>query len=109
MCFTSLEKTSFNVKFDFSFGAKARDYGNLHDNKDVLEGLENQARIAKLFIDEIEKENKEGLAIMNAKQYMGKSNFWEYLFSCLFAFLSIGLTYIQFRVIKNHLNAKKYL
>ena len=75
----------------------------------MLEGLENQARIANIFIDEIEKENKEGLAIMNAKQYLGKSNFWEYLFSCLFACLSIGLTYIQFRVIKNHLNAKKYL
>ena len=104
-----MDSFRFSLKFDFNCGVRARDFGSTAENEDIIKAIESQARIAQMFIDQIEEENKEGIAIISQKSLAYKGYSMEYFFSVLFVGLTMGLTYAQFQVIKNHLHNKKYL
>lgn len=46
---------------------------------------------------------------MNEKQLAYEGYSMEYFFSIIFVGLSIGLSYAQYKIIKNHMHAKKYI
>lgn len=103
-----MERFSFSIKFGFSSGVKARDYGSASENKDIIKSIEHQAEVATLLISEIEQENKEGFEIVNEYSSTIKYSM-EYFFAVLFVGLTVGLTYAQYQIIKNHLLVKKYI
>ena len=103
-----MERLSFPIKFGFSSGIKARDYGSASENEDVIKSIKQQAEIAAHLIKEIEEENREGLGIINEESTTIKYSM-EYFFAVVFVGLTMGLTYAQHQVIKNHLLVKKYI
>ena len=54
ICFTNIDTVRFTLKFDFNCGVRARDFGSTAENEDMIKAIENQARIAQIFIDQIE-------------------------------------------------------
>ena len=92
---------------------KANDFGSHTENQDYVDSIENQADIADMFIKQIKDENQEGLEIMSQayQSYYGTGAAVtaEYFFSTIFVGATMFLAYMQFKIVKNHMIAKKYI
>ena len=99
--------------FQFRNGLKANDFGSHTENQDYVDSIENQADIADMFIKQIKDENQEGLEIMSQayQSYYGTGAAVtaEYFFSTIFVGATMFLAYLQFKIVKNHMIAKKYI
>lgn len=61
ICLTNEADRYNTLVFEFRTGVQAKDYASHIENSDYLTSLDNQAKIAELFISQIKEENREGL------------------------------------------------
>ena len=90
-------------------GKHANDFGSHLDGDDMIGALRSQSTIAQDFIQDIVKENTQGLEVVvsEAQQSYGFTNL--YVFTGVFAGCSLLLTMLQYKVIRGHLKARKYI
>lgn len=70
-CITNLYGTHQMMGFRFVYGVRAKDFGTHQEGEDYLRTLENQARIALMFVDQIKEENKEALTLISDSSKLG--------------------------------------
>jgi hypothetical protein len=56
-CFKNYQSSTAYLSYEYAVGQRAKDFTSSYDGDDYLKSLENQARIAENFIQDIEKEN----------------------------------------------------
>ena len=91
-------------------GIRAKDFGTHTENSDYIQSIDNQARIADLFVTQIKEENKEGLEMLALdEETLSGSYSIEYFFSTIFVGATLALAYTQYRIIRAHMISRKYI
>ena len=60
-CFINRDSIAHKISMQIVAGKQANDYGSAVDGEDLIGALQNQAKIAQEFIQDIVKENTEGM------------------------------------------------
>lgn len=108
-CFYNNGGNHNKVSLQIAIGKHANDYGSAVGGDDLIGALQNQAKIAQQFIQDIVKENSEGLEIMVAEAREQFPFTTLAIFSGVFVIVTFLITLLQYRIIKKHLLARKYI
>lgn len=109
-CLTNMGVSTSSVWFELLSGYRAKDYGSHTESQDYVDSIGNQARIADMFISQIQEENQEGLEIMSSDSVVAQVGYsLEYFFSTIFVGATLLLAYTQYNIIRNYMATRKYI